>query len=632
MKDYFATGPNSAYGVHSGYLSNTDSTIGNSESDFNSDTPINQGGFQRLSEIDNGLSFPAKVNSSPFSNFPSYGSPAARKSSFLTLIEGSDPPAFEYRVPVYWVGRMKYEAAFHDSMRFQQTATSRLNLDTFEQEGVRVFSSPYYFFTEGRIEVSSYNDMPVNSSNHEYVVSSAQYDSMFVGWQAGTPPAVQYTHGAFASSGYCPTSHPMQSSVTWHTEKDKWSYPVGSGSEVELDVSITDRPTMPSSVTNLTGRQDWDGLHFVFTTNKHFPTTMTSESAPSNNNRFESVFNHLSRRLGHFVLLGPRNEFESEQLVDCYPNTYGCLGFRIKDKSQNVDVQDYIRPVDASGSIASGWVANYGEPNLLQEYYTKGGWAPPLVGTTPTEEWEIEGSLSSSGTSHDLDKCTYRSFYAQSGLQGFQDGETYVVYGDGIIEQANSLAFYQKLQFPYQESETEARSLWSSGPRDLPTQTQNHLPQGMHHTFIKVEDTAPTSSTTYNIDMWTPFKAGMDNLAKSWGGSENGAYYGQEMMEEVGAGFGELGSPNPVSLPVSVQSVPGIKDMVAWSGNTEGATPAFGYYDEERDGLGIELENITFIDLALAVEKIGMSTGGAGYTLNSFWLKFPVILGPNGSA
>lgn len=614
MKDYFATGPNSAYGFHSNYVTSYDSsTDTNNGHKFTNAWPLNHGGFGRLSQIDNGFSFPAILDPRPFTNWPPYIDIATFEAAHPVIETDTFneplPPSEWYRhVSVADAGRFWWQWHYHIANSFPQTELTIDHLVPLNS----TFTGPLYgvFGAFSRIGVNDEDAWPDPRFNH-YNMTAPEWDHMKSLLTNAEPiEPTQYIHGAYEASGYYPTSHPMQSVVTWQPEREKWSYPMGVGSELRIDVSMSSRPPIPASVTNLTGRQDWDGLHFVFSTSSHIPTQMTpSAEVASSDYTVRGIFNHVKKRIGN----NGRINGEFDEYDPVVAGTEYRLGMRIDPDSNtpNFGESDYL-PVDASGARASGWTYSYGVPNLLQEYWTKGGWAPNVVGTTPFQV-HSRGVYKTVRKGEDERKSQW---YADDGELDFPFDRTYVTYGDfptvhqGVAENYT----YEDLGKGDQYADPEVWSPWTNGPRDLPT-TSEIIPSGAFNTHLKIEDTAPTSGTIYNIDMWTPFKKDMDNLAKAW----EGAYYGADMLA--------FWDENDHSA-VPVGTIPSMRNAVASSGNDPGATPAFGYY--EGDGLGIELENITFVDLAMAVEKVGMGAAGVGYTLNNFWLKFPVILGPSG--
>jgi hypothetical protein len=254
-------------------------------------------------------------------------------------------------------------------------------------------------------------------------------------------------------------------------------------------------------------------------------------------------------------------------------------------------------PFDASGNARSGWVHRHGTPNLLQEYYTCGGWAPHLVGTTSY----TKPSTGETEIFRETDREDYD--YPATELPDFNGTQSYVIYGDGILKKEHG----DSASYPI-ESFSE-QSLWENGPGDLRSET--NTPSGMHHTYVKLEDITP-SGTVYEVDIWSNFTKDMTNLAETWGSAF------------VGASLADLEENGP---SVATSTIEGWKNAVASSGSSN-PNPPLGYVSGE--GLGIELENITFIDLAMSQEGVGLGADGVGYTLNSFWLKFPVILGPSG--
>jgi hypothetical protein len=588
MKDYFATGPNSAYGYHSGYINNSDSSIGITENDLNQATPFAMGGFARLSEIDppGGWSIPAKVDASKRTGWPTYD-PAAIKYTFqlnttggFYYLEGGTP-IDSYKFSLAQAGSMYWAPDFHDRCLFAETELTLGHLQGYYSPGFTL-TSPYYVVIQGQLSVAGWG---VADAFNTYWLTSSEYDTRFLNYPTLSAPATTYSHGEFSSSGYVGTSHPMQSQITWAPTRASWSYPIGSGSEAEIDVVISSRPDMPAQVTNITGgREDWDGLHFVFTTSKHLPTFMGSPSGSRYDVRAQ--FNIMSKRRGSYD-----GQTESDQYLDVHPGTYAKLGLAIDAQPTGHS----NLPFDASGNRASGWTYLYGEPNLLQEYFTCGGWAPHLVGST-----SVTTSRGNSATFREDDREHYS--YAATEFADFNDVQSYVVYGDGILKSEIGDG-----AFPL--GEAGSRSIWENGPSQLSAQPD--LPSGIHHSHTNLKDLTP-SGTVYTVDMWDKFTTDMDVLSTSW----DTAYYGESHAAETEDG-----------PAVSVQTIENLKNAIASSGSTN-PDPPIGYQGGE--GLGIELENISFIDLAMAEEGVGLGADGVSYTLNSFWLKFPIILGPDG--
>ncbi len=227
---------------------------------------------------------------------------------------------------------------------------------------------------------------------------------------------------------------------------------------------------------------------------------------------------------------------------------------------------------DASGSIASGLNVVRTPPSLIQMYFTAGGHAPELI--------------KSNG---DIYNDTDRPKQAKLGTGGFgaTASSVYSVYGDFPIS--------WDLQFS--DGDNPQNNSWETGVKNL---SSSDYPSGCYFSTLKIQDSSP-SGTVYEMDMWSKFQEDMQNMASHWPDARDTD--------------GDAIASN-------------VKNAVASSANASGATPAFGHIANNDEG--IDLESISLVDLATAMDGQGLNASGVGYTLRSLTLKFPVILGPSG--
>ncbi|MBT5188158.1 MAG: hypothetical protein HOM01_15225 [Kordiimonadaceae bacterium] len=348
------------------------------------------------------------------------------------------------------------------------------------------------------------------------------------------------------------------------------SYPIGSGSEIVIDATI-DTHDSPSGWAVHNGRSDWTGLHICVQTNKHIPEEVENTSTGA-----VASLGFDEKRKG-----GSLDSFDS--WVEGDTNTQFKKLVYV-EQSQHL-TGDIDPAFDASGQIASGYDYLRRTPSLLNTCYTEGGNLTAMVYDSTTT-LAVAGSVTQTNI--------------------MTGGESFYVYGDVRLANAGESWRGNNYSFASLSSTTE----WSYGISESASAAS--YPSGVAFTTLKLSDYSPASGTVYTLPLWTKFEEDMAALSTAWTSGAIGYYSPDADLSDGGNHWDAFSSDVDVS---------------GWNAAVNGADPMFGYAEDTG---GATIDAITLLDVVSSGPNHWLGTSGAGYSVSSIRLKFPVILGPSG--
>lgn len=394
---------------------------------------------------------------------------------------------------------------------------------TQNQSGLNVALKDYFWVPEANVAYTEHSGWSVTQTNlhdasgnitgtfwdgearnHGAFKRMSYYGSTW-SYPGVTLPDGRVESGQTNAGLYTNSYHPFQSAVTWimpglsgsylkskddsryttaldpsFTPTYDLAYPLGSGSKFVIDMDIDSRTASAGNwASSLIGRDDWEGPHFCFHTNKHVPEFIENVDTGSG-----VVYeDHIGNTVGTTTSRTCDVSLRVQTRIARSAATSTAIS---SAETYKIDVLWDDDEFDASGVIASGWNYVRATPSLINNYTSLGGLSD-----------EVEEIATGSNQVPSLSRA---------------------VYGDVHLDYNRSERLVDDFGNPTPLSDSETN--YAQGYR----QVQNsHYPSGMHFTTLKIEDTTP-SGTTYTLDMWDKFKDDMDRVAQFWPNARKGHY------------------------------------------------------------------------------------------------------------